>query len=718
MTFVPPQRQAPRHPKYDAIHRALLTGLLSNVGTKSDTYEYLGARGTRFNIFPGSALFAVKPKWVVSAELVETTKLYARTCAGVQPQWIEQAASHLVERSYSEPRWDAKTMSAVATEKVSLYGLVLIPARTVPFAPINPKLAREILIHHALVLSDLPGGGEGRAVAPFMKHNKTLVAEVEGMEAKIRQKNLLAGIETRYAFYDARVPVEVVDGATFERWRIAAEMREPRVLFMKKEDLLRADAPAITAENYPDRLADAGGGLQLPVTYRYEPGDVMDGVMLTVPMAALAQLRGDRYEWLVPGMLEEKIAALLRGLPGALRRNFVPVPQWAKGAEASLNNTEGGSQETDVSLRDALAAYLRRQTGVEITGADFAEKELPEFLRMNFRVMDDTGRPLALSRDLSMLQRKFATQAAHSFAGVGGTDRRFQRDGIVRWDFGDLPESLVVQRFNMRIVAYPTLVDLGEAAGLRLMPSKEGAEAAHRAGVQRLFRLEYRKDVKSLRNQIPQWTRMALQYWLIGPTEELKEDLVTLMVDRALFEGESVPRTAAAWEALKHKGATRLFETGEKMAGLVGEILEQNHALALAMESAPSSATTTDLHDQLVYLLPKHFVLSTPTQWIGHLPRYLAGMRLRLEKLRSGGSSAGGIVDRDLEGMGKVAGFWNMYLARKAEHDTIGLHDPELELFRWMIEEYRVSLFAQELGVAVPVSERRLEKQWEKVRKA
>ncbi|MGN6369859.1 MAG: DUF3418 domain-containing protein [Phycisphaerae bacterium] len=712
MSFVQPQRHAPRHPKYDAIHRALLTGLLSNVGTKSDTYEYLGTRGTRFNLFPGSALFAVKPKWVVAAELVETTKLYGRTCAGVEPQWIEQVASHLVERSYSEPRWDAKTMSAVATEKVSLYGLVLIPARTVAFGGINPKLSRELFIHHALVLGDVP---EGRMNAPFMKHNRALVAEVEGMEAKIRQRNLLADVSTRYAFYDARVPLEVVDGARFESWRIGAEKGDPRLLFMKKEDLLRADAPAITPENFPEKVTDSGGGLQLPVMYRFEPGEALDGVTVAVPMAALAQLRGERYEWMVPGMLEEKIAAMLRGLPGAVRRNFVPVPEWAKSAAAALGNSEFRIQNSELSLRDALAGYLRRETGVEITGADFVEKELPEFLRMNFRVMDDAGRPVALSRDLAMLQRKYASQAEKSFAGVGGADRKWQRDGIVRWDFGELPESVTVQRFGMRIVAYPTLVDLGETCGLRLLPSKEGAEEGHRAGVRRLFRLEYRKDVKSLRNQIPEWTRMALQYWLIGPTEELKEDLVTLMVDRALFEEGEVPRGVEGWERVKHRAATRLFDTGEKVAGLIGEILEQNHALSLAMEDASSSATTADLHDQLVYLLPKHFVLSTPARWLGELPRYLAGMRVRLEKLRGGGS---GIVDRDLEGMGKVAPFWNMYLGRKAEHEAIGLGDPELELFRWMIEEYRVSLFAQELGVSVAVSERRLERQWEKVRKA
>jgi len=368
-------------------------------------------------------------------------------------------------------------------------------------------------------------------------------------------------------------------------------------------------------------------------------------------MAALAQLRSERYEWLVPGILEEKITAMLRALPGSVRRNFVPVPEWAKSAAAVLSEKHG--TESEESLRDSLAEYLRRQTGVEISGADFAEKELPEFMRMNFRVMDDTGRPLALSRDLGMLQRKFASQAANSFASVGGNDRRFHRDGIVRWDFGDLPESFTVQRFNMKIVAYPSLVDRGETAGLRLLPSKEGADEAHRAGVRRLFRIEYRKEVKSLRNQIPEWTRMALQYWLIGPTEELKEDLVTLMVDRALFEGEPVPRTAAEWERVKHVAATRLFETGEKSAGLVGEILEQNHALALAMEETRTSATTADLHDQLVYLLPKHFVLSTPAHWLPELPRYLAGMRVRLEKLRGGGS---GIVDRDPRGDGKGRG--------------------------------------------------------------
>ncbi|HVT80324.1 MAG TPA: DUF3418 domain-containing protein, partial [Phycisphaerae bacterium] len=286
-----PASHQPRHPRYDAIHRALLTGLLSNVGTKSDTHEYHAPRGVKFNIHPGSALFLQKPKWLLAAELVETTKLYGRTCAGIQPQWIERAAAHLVERTYSDPRWDSQTASAIATEKVTLHGLVLIPARTVPYSPINPRQSRELFLHHALVLGDF------RAAAPFIRHNARLVEEVQLLEAKIRQRNLLADAATRYAFYDARVPQDVTNGAEFESWRRHAENPangNPRLLFMDKADLLRADAPDITPQNYPDKLAEAHGNLHLPLTYKFEPADPADGLTLAVPVAALAQLHPQR----------------------------------------------------------------------------------------------------------------------------------------------------------------------------------------------------------------------------------------------------------------------------------------------------------------------------------------------------------------------------------------------------------------------------------------
>lgn len=709
MEFKPPQSRAPRHPKYDAIHRALLTGLISNVGTKTETHEYQGPRGLRFSIFPGSTLFGQKPKWMMAGELVETTKLYARTCATIQPQWVERAAGHLVERTHSDPRWDAVTGSVIATEKVTLYGLVLIPARTVPYGPINGRISRELFIHHALVLGDIR---IPPADTPFFRHNAALVAEVELLEAKIRQRNLLADAATRFNFYEARVPQEITNAAQFETWRRRAEATNPRLLYMNKEDLLRSDAPAITPQNYPDRLSDASGGLRLPLTYRFEPGEVIDGLTLAVPVAALTQLRPERYEWLVPGMLEEKIAAMLRELPGAMRRNFVPVPNWAKAAAEAL--LAAGYSETDVSLREALAGYLAKQTGVEIKAADFSEESLPPYMRMNFRVVDDAGKVIGLSRDLPQLQRKLASVAAGTFATIH--DRTYNREQVTAWDFGDLPDSLTVQRFKMTITAYPALVETGEKCALRLLPSKEGAGAAHRAGVRRLFRNEYRRDIKSLAGQLPHFGQMALQFYTLGRSEELREDLLTLIVDRALFSESAVPRREAEYAALKHRAATRLVETGDRVSTVASALLQQYHDLSLLMEDvgAALGAALSDVREQLAYLLPHRFWLTTPWEWLEQLPRYLQGMRLRLEKLNAGGEE---ILTRDYAGMAAVAPWWNKYLERRAQHEAQGIGDPELALFRWMLEEYRISLFAQELGTATPISDRRLEKQWEKTRR-
>jgi ATP-dependent helicase HrpA len=667
----------------------------------------------------------------MSAELVETSKLYARTCATIQPQWIERAAAHLVERSHSEPRWDAASGSVVATEKISLYGLVVIPARTVPYGPINPRISREIFIHHALVLGDLRIPPHD---TPFFRHNLQLIAEVELLEAKIRQKNLLADIATRYAFCDARVPQEVTNAAQFEGWRRRAEQSDPRLLYMNRDDLLRADAPPITPENYPDRLRDVqpapamegmegappddrkGGELVLPLAYRFEPGEAADGLTLAVPLAALSQVRAERYEWLVPGMLEEKIAALLRELPGALRRNFVPVPTWARSAADHLLSRR--VMEEGVSLRQALAEYLAGQTGVEIRAGDFAEEALPPFMRMNFKVLDDAGKVLGVSRDLAQLQRRLAPQAAGTFATI--YDRRFNRDHLTAWDFGDLPESITVQRFQMSILAFPALVaaaapaDAGQPGelALRLFPSKPAADTAHRAGVRRLFRIEHRKELKHLAGELPQFGQMALQYYSLGKSEELREDLLTLIVDRALFTDDPVPHDQAAYLALRQKGAARLAQTTERVAALAAAILQHYHELTLLFDQA--SIALADVREQLAYLMPPHFLLDTPYPWLENFPRYLAGMRSRLQKLHAGGRE---IAERDLAGMSAIAPWWNRYLERRQRHDALGIQDADLAHFRWLLEEYRIALFAQELGTMMPISERRLEKQWDRTRK-
>jgi ATP-dependent helicase HrpA len=438
-------------------------------------------------------------------------------------------------------------------------------------------------------------------------------------------------------------------------------------------------------------------------------------------------------------MLEDKIAALLRGLPGALRRNFVPVPDWAKaaaaavggvtGMEASGRKPEVAAQNSgvsaappghDASLREALAAYLARQTGVEIKAEDFSEEGLPSHLRMNFKVMDDSAKVLGLSRDLPQLQRKLAREAAGTFAGI--YQREFNRNGITVWDFGDLPESVTVQRFKMSIVAYPALVDQGDTCALRLLPSKESGQEAHRAGVRRLFWLGHRREIKGLTAKLPDFARMKLQYLLLGRSIELRDDLLTLIVDRALFADPgqgtaetTIPRKQAEFEALHREGGERLNASAEKVGGLVSAILEEHLKLALVVEAARAEIRHArgDVHDQLVYLLPKHFLVRTDFRWLEHFPRYLAAMRTRLEKLAAGGP----VIERDAQAMELVTPFVRQYELRKREHDAIGLRDPELELFRWMLEEYRVSLFAQELGMAIPVSQRRMERQWELVRR-
>jgi ATP-dependent helicase HrpA len=388
------------------------------------------------------------------------------------------------------------------------------------------------------------------------------------------------------------------------------------------------------------------------------------------------------------------------------------VPSWAKSAAAELLAHHG--PEADVSLREALAAYLAKQTGVEISVADFVESALPAFMRMAFKVLGDDGRVLALARDLPLLQRRLAGHAADSFGTL--YNRQYHRDGVAAWDFGDLPQSLTVQRFAMSIVAFPALIEQGDACALRLLPSRDAAETAHRAGVRRLFRLAYRRDVKVLAAHLPEFPKMALQHFTLGQSKQLREDLVTLVVDRALFAGpeQNVPRTQAAWEALREVAAARLWETGDALAALAAKILENYHQLTLAMDRASRALPAlTDARDQLLFLMPPHFLLHTPFAWLEHLPRYLAAMRLRLEKLENGGPET---AQRDLDALALVAPWWNQYLHRKQQHDEIALRDPELLLFRWMLEEYRVHLFAQELGTTLQVSPRRLEKQWAKVR--
>ncbi len=690
-----PRRRHPEANRHDAIHRAVLAGLLGNIGQKTDNYEYTGARNTRFSIFPGSTLFKKNPSWLMAAEIVETTRLYARTVAQIQPEWVEDLADHLVKRTHFDPHWNPQTQHVVAYEKVALYGLILVPQRAVHYGPIDPKRSREIFIQ-AIV------DGEYRTDAPFHRHNQKLIDEIESLEAKTRQRDLLVDAQVRYDFYDARIPTGIYSGPLFEKWRRQIERHNPKLLFMSRRDLM-ARASAATQEMFPDAISV--NGLAVPLEYHLEPGHLADGVTARIPLPALNQLPAARFEWLVPGLLKEKITALIKTLPKDLRVNFIPAPDFAEAAFDTLKPGDG-------SLLDALALFLGKQKGIQVPIEAFDPTSLLDHLHMNFSVVDQGGKVLAAGRDLNALRRKLGVQVKETFADA--PHPKFHRDNITDWDFGDLPESIPVRRHGMTLQGYPALVDRGTSVGLRLLDSLATARASHVAGLRRLFMIQLRDEIDYFTRRIPDIQQMSLQYASLGPTQQLREDIVGETINRTFLHDDSV-RTQMEFELRRQAGRRhRLLEIGAEVADLAGKILEAYHAIALQLSrpSIPAFAPAIqDIQQQLAGLLPPGFLTKTPDVWLAQYPRFLKAISLRLQKLVTTGHT------KDAQKLAELAPFWQAYIDRTKRNAEQNLADPALDQFRWMIEEFRVSLFAQELKTSIPISAKRLEKQWESVRK-
>ncbi len=685
-----------RSSRSDAIHRALLAGLLSNVGQKTDVHEYTGARGMHFNIFPGSSLFKTPPPWLMAAEIVETTKLYARTVAPVQPEWIERLAEHLVKKTYFDPHWNAQTAHVVAYEKVTLYGLVLIPQRPIHYGPIDPKRSREIFLQ-ALV------DGEYRPDAPFIRHNERLVEEIERLEAKSRQRGLLVGGQVRYDFYDSKIPAHVYSGPLLEKWRQQAERHHPRILFMTRRDLMQHSGSDITAEQFPDFLLV--GPIRIPLEYHLEPGHPADGVTARIPLAALNQLPAERFEWLVPGLLREKVTALIKSLPKDLRVNFVPAPDFAEAAVQVLRPGDG-------SLLDALAMFLGKQKGIPVPREAFDPQSLLDHLHTNFSIIDEAGKEVAHGRNLDELRRKLGMQVKASFTDT--PHPKYHRDNVVDWDFGDLPVAVPVRRHGMALSGYPALLDQGDSVVLRLMDSPQAAAESHAAGLRRLLLTHLRDEIQYLQQLLPNMAQLCLYHKTLGPCQDLRDDIVGKTINRAFLYDANV-RTQMEFELRKVAGRRhRLLEVGREVAELAERILLAYHAAALqlAKPAIPAWAEAiADVRQQLSYLMVKGFLTHTPDEWLTHYPRYLKGIEMRLQKLATAGHT------RDGQRMAEVSPLWQAWLQQSKTNRENHVSDGNLDVFRWMLEELRVSLFAQELKTAVPVSPKRLEKQWELVRK-
>ena len=689
-------KPAKRQDNFDAIHRALLTGFLASIALLTDKHEYTAAGSQKVTIWPGSGLFSTKPKWIVAAELVETTKRYVRTVARINPDWIEPIAGHLMKRTYSDPEWDSQAGSAMAFEKVTLFGIPVIPRRRIRFSRINPELSREMMIRDGLVEGHL------ELQLPFLRHNARLMEELEGLQTRTRRFDLVVDDEERYEFYNARIPQDVADIDHLKRWLRKAEKNRRGLLNMQKVDLRRTGTEEVTGQEFPDAVHV--GQIQLPIEYHLEPGSPEDGVTLELPQEAFNQIDQNRLGWLVPGLVEEKVAALIKSLPKSLRRQFVPAADTAKEVAAKLNFGQGNFEQTVARL---LSDIAREPVAV----SDFQEDKLPNHLRMNVRVVNEEGESLATGRDLRSIRQQIGGQASTSFAKID--DDRWQRDGLKTWDFGDLPAQVTVQRGSLALKGYPTLIDEGDSVSLLLrdLPARSALET--RAGIRRLTAIALTKFVRVQVDNMPRLNEWIMLSAAMGGSAVFQKNLGDLIVDRALFPDKGpYPRTEADFQQRLKKARTLIPMATQDVTVLVEAIMSAYAALRKVINATQSPVwkyAADDVRKQIAALTQPGFLTAAAWGWLRQYPRYFEAATVRLQKLPKGGA------EKDSRNQQVIDDLVGLYQYRADEHRERDIFDPELEHYRWMLEEFRVSLFAQELRTAIPVSQVRLEKQWAKV---
>ena len=674
---------------YAQIHRALLAGLLGNVGMKTEEGNFLGARGIRFWVHPGSGVGKKAGRWIMAAEIAETTRLYARCVATIEAEWIEAVGAHLVRRHRYEPHWERKPAHVAAFERGTLYGLPLYVNRRVHYGPMDPVESRKIFIRQALV------GGDYETRAPFFAHNRRLVREIEQLEHKSRRPDVLVDDELIYAFYDSLVPEGVHNGADFERWRRDAESVNPKLLFLKREDLMRHEAAGITTDQFPHQLEMAGRGFALE--YHHEPGSPRDGVTLTVPLLALNQVDAAKCDWLVPGLAREKITRLAKSLPQKLRHQLGPLPEFVDALLA-----EG---PPDAPLAEAIARHARRELNLAVPLEAFRPETLPAHLSMNFRVVDEHGRQLAMGRNLAQLRAELGEAAGERFSEFARADDSAER--VTGWEFGDLEEVTEIRRGSQTLIGYPGLVDHGEAVSLEVFDSAEKAREAHRAGLRRLYMLQLKEQARYVERTLPGMQAMAMQFTAFGGADELRSQLLAAVFDRACMQ-EPWPRTRAEFERRRDEARSRVTLLAQEIARLAGTILSEHAALQKKVHQLSKAfpAPCRDVQDDVSRLLSKGFIERTPYERLQHFPRYLKAASLRLEKLR---------VDprRDARLAAELAPLLAQWQRERLKQAKSGEPDSRLEQFGWLLEELRVQLFAQELKTPVPVSVKRLTKMWQ-----
>jgi len=707
---------------FEQIHLSLLTGLLGNIGMKADDEpHYLGARGIKFHLWPGSALLKKAGRWVMAGELIETSRLYARTIAKIEPEWIESVGAHLLRKSLSDAHWEKKAAQVVAFERATLYGLTIYARRRVSFGQQDPKYARELFIRGALV------EGEFDTRLPFFAHNRKLVADIEQLEHKSRRQDVLVDDELIYGFYDSLIPEGIWTGAAFERWYRDAQKKEggQQLLFLSRDDLMRHEAAGVTTDLFPKRMTMSG--IEMTLSYHFEPGAPRDGVTLTVPLYGLNQIDPRRVEWLVPGMIKEKTQLLLKSLPQKLRRHVVPLPDYA----ASFAERHAGPKFGAGGLIDAIIADIREQTQVTVKSADFRLETLPAHLFMNFKVIDEHGRQLAMGRNLAQLRVELGGQAQQQFQKLTATaafdalsgetnapppqsqapqtgESTALYENLTTWNFGKLPELLEIRRRGHTLYGYPALVDRVTHCDVEVFDSPDEAARIHRAGLRRLFALQLREPIRYLERNLPGLREMSMQYMALGTADELRDQIVETALDRACLQ-DPLPDDDASFHARRDAAKGRLTLLAQEIARLVGTVLAEYATLSKKLlQAKPFPAAYADMQSQLNALIGKRFVIDTPYAQLAHFPRYLKGIALRIDKLKADPA-------RDARLSADFQPLLQNY--QRAVSQRGGVADARLAEYRWLLEELRVSLFAQELRTPMPVSLKRLHKVWESMQR-
>jgi len=736
---------------YEQIHLSLLSGLLGNVGCKLETEgasgEYLGAHGIKFYPHPGAHLRKKPGRWVMAAELVQTSRLFGRGLAAIEPQWLEQVGAHLLKKQLLDPHWEKKTAEVVALERATLYGLVVYSGRRKAYGRVDMAGAREIFIRQALV------AGEWETRAPFLAANQKLIRQVQDLEHKSRRQDVLVDDELIVAFYDQQLPADVFSGHTFDLWYRQAAALNPRLLMLTREELMRHEAAGITTQAFPKTIRL--GGVDCAASYLHDPGDAKDGLTVTVPLFVLNQVQEERCDWLVPGMLRDKVLALLKTLSQRARSRLVPLPACAERMADQLCEPAVFGHG---ALVDALLALVRQTTGLALVRNDFRVDQLPAHHFMALRVVDEHGRQLGMSRQLSTLKAELGGQARGAFQALAAlkrpsptqTETESEREGkdqrsaprvqptlvadratasnpprsmgdrsaqrYTAWTFGELPELLEIRKGGQTLIGYPALIDVGDAVTLEVFDEPEVAARRHREGLRRLVALQIKDALKYLEKHIPDLSTMAVTYMQVGKTadgrgeggtqEELRRQIIDLALDRAFLQ-EPLPTDDVSFNQRVAEGRTRLTLIANEVARLSAVVLAE-YALAVRKlkDSKPAPAVALDVTTQLERLLPKTFLQRTPWANLQHLPRYLKAVSVRLDKLRADPARDATRL-KELQPLEQRV--WRALAERK------GVADTRLDDVRWLLEELRVSLFAQELRTAQPVSVKRIEKalaQW------